>query len=88
MCRLELGNLNKKHRFESHIPGNRILDTCLLRMSAIYETTKVPWRQFHVRANGPALYPRKIEHLPGTIKPGFLSCYPPETSSNPQILKQ
>jgi len=72
-------------RFESHVSWIRTLNTHLLRMSAIYERTKVPWRHFHVRARGPALHAKRTKRLLDAIKPRFLSCYPPETSSGPRI---
>ena len=41
VCRVELGNVNKSHRFKSDVSGNRTFNTYLLIKSAIYETTKV-----------------------------------------------
>ena len=45
-------------------------------------------RNAHVRARGSALHAKRTKRLLDAIKPWSLSCYPPETSPTPQILKQ
>ena len=81
--------VRQRNENKEQIHGRYVLELACSAFIFPLQSTKQPrLRCTHVRAKSPSPRSKRIKRLLDAIKSTLLSCYPPETSSSPQILKQ